>query len=421
MKRLGPVLQATLTLVVISAILSASAVGSSRPSRVSPTSTALPSRRHAKGSHLAGLSVMRPYSVRAVWRLPWPYNSTHDRVIAGGLTQATIIMGSPSRWLWVALPGGPLWRDRRGQRPRVVMMGLTSLAPVSARVMTGGIQTGNDSALWTYHDGGVRHKAWPVPFPLVQDGSSGPLSVGAESGIARTRAGAVVVMGGAIAHPAVPATAYDDPGLLAPLFHPILATITPSGRLVSRVVLTQMLVGGVSGLAQGADGTVWFGVNTGRYEVNTEIYRGMAELVHWNPSSGRLTSYPLPPALAYEALVDQIVTRGPNVWASLQYSLDESGGGRAPFLMRLNTRSHRWASYPILDGSVNAWTVTPTGTVVAIVQPFYSPMPVLEIGHRIVAETSAGDFLVGVAASGSRVYLVVSGPHQAWLVAIASK
>ena len=401
--------------VASAVLLSACAGHGTKPSGSQPVP------RSRAGLSLLGVSVTAPFTARAVWRLPWPYHSTHDLGIGGAPLQATIVMRSRAQWMWVGLPGGPLWWAGTGRRSRAIATTVASVAPVTSMMVMGGIQTGNANSLWVSHGATVRRIPWPVPVPTVPVGASEPLSVGAVSGIVRTPSGAVWVMGGTLVRPAMPATAYLDPGLLAPLFHPILAEVTPSGHLVRRVTLAQLVVGGVSGLTQGADGTLWFGINAGRYEVDPEIYRGPAALVHWSPSTERLAVYPVPDPWGDEALLDQILTRGSTVWASLQYSPDGTDSGRTTFLLRFNTQSHRWSNYPFGDGDVYAWTVTPAGVPVTVVQPYNAERPVLEVGHRTIVRMRPGYWPVSVTALGSRIYLVVSGPHRAELVALAGK
>ncbi len=365
---------------------------------------------------VAGLSVTQPYAVRMVWTLPWPYPSARESVVSGFPAQATIAMRSLSHWRWVALPGGPLWWAGTGRGPRVLATAITSAAVVnSTRVMVSSQTGSGNSNLMAIHSSTVRRASWPIPVPRVQG-----LSAGASSGIARIPSGNTWIVGGIVVQPAIPATAYQDPGLLAPLFHPILAEVTPSGHVIRQVVLSQLVVGGVSGLTRAHDGSLWFGINTGRYEVGPQIYRGPAELIHWSPSTSRLAAYPVPGTWGHEALLDQIRTEGPTVWASLQYSADGTNSGRTTFLLRFNTQSHQWGAYPVQGGSVYSWTITPAGTVLSVVHAGLLPQ-LLEIAHRTVARVQPGYVLVGVAAQGARVYLVVSGHHRVQLVAISAK
>lgn len=365
---------------------------------------------------MTGLTVTGPDAVRAVWTLPWPYPPSAPRtsvVGGGGAGPATIVMRSPSHWMWVGLPGGPLWREGTGRGPQTLATTITATAVVNSTRVMGSMQTGSgNSNLVAIHASTVHRASWPVPVPRVQG-----LNAGASSGIASAPSGNIWIVGGTVVQPAIPATAYHDPGLLAPLFHPILAEVTSSGHVMRQVVLSHLVVGGVSGLTRAPDGSLWFGINTGRYEVGPQIYRGPAELVHWSPSTGRMAVYPVPRTWGHEALLGQILTEGSTVWASLQYSPDGSNSGRTTFLLRFNTSSHGWSAYPVQGGSIDTWTLTPTGTVVSVVHAGGS----LAIAHHIVARVQPGYVVVGVVAQGPRMYLVVSGHHRIQLVAISAK
>ncbi len=387
-----------------------------------------PTRTHQGGRNpvtpgVTGLTLTGSYAVRAVWPLPWPYppSAPGSIVAAPGSAPVTLVMRSPSHWSWVALPGGSLWWDGPGREPRVLATAVTATIAVNATRVMGSNQTvstnqtmNGKNNLVAFQGPIVHRVPWPIPISGVQGYG---LSVGASSGIARTRSGRTWIVGGTVVKPAIPATAYQDPGLLAPLFHPILAEVTSSGHVMRQVVLSQLVVGGVSGLTRAPDGSLWFGINTGRYEVGTQIYRGPTELVHWSPSTGRLAVYPVPHAWGHEALLGQILTEGSTVWASLQYSPDGSNSGRTTFLLRFNTSSHGWSAYPVQGGSIDTWTLTPTGTVVSVVHAGGS----LAIAHHIVARVQPGYVVGGVVAQGPRVYLVVSGHHRVQLVAISPK
>lgn len=363
---------------------------------------------------VTGLTVTGPDAVRSVWTLPWPYPPSTPRTsVVGGGGPATIVMRSPSHWMWVGLPGGPLWWEGTRRGPQTLATTITATTVVNSTRVMGSMQTeSGNSNLVAIHASTVHRASWPIPVPRVQG-----LNAGALSGIVRAPSGNTWIVGGTVVQPAIPATAYHDPGLLAPLFHPILAEVTSSGHVMRQVVLSHLVVGGVSGLTRAPDGSLWFGINTGRYEMGPQIYRGPAELVHWSPSTGRLAVYPVPRTWGHEALLNQIRTEGSTVWASLQYSPDGTNSGRTTFLLRFNTPSHVWSAYPVQGGSIDAWTLTPTGTVVSVAHAGGT----LEIAHHIVARVQPGYVLVGVDAQGTRVYLVVSGHHRVQLVAISAK
>ena len=97
--------------------------------------------------------------------------------------------------------------------------------------------------------------------------------------------------------------------------------------------------------------------------------------------------------------------------------MEGSNSGLTTFLLRFNTSSHGWSAYPVQGGSIDTWTLTPTGTVVSVVHAGGS----LAIAHHIVARVQPGYVVGGVVAQGPRVYLVVSGHHRVQLVAISAK
>ena len=364
---------------------------------------------------VTGLTITGSYAVRAVWTLPWPYppSAPGSIVSATGPAPATIVMRSLSHWQWVALPGGPLWWAGPGREQRVLATAIAGTVALNATRIMGSNQTVNgNSNLVAIHALTVRRAPWPIPVPRVPG-----LSAGASSGIARTSSGHAWIVGGTVVQPAIPATAYLDPGLLGPLFHPNIAEVTPSRHVIRQVVLSHLVVGGISGLTRAPDGSLWFGINTGRYEMGPQIYRGSAELAHWSPSTDHLAVFPVPHTWGNQALLNQIQTEGPNVWASLQYSPDGTNSGRTTFLLRFDTLTHGWSAYPAQGGSIDAWTLTPTATVVSVVHAGST----LEIAHHIVARVQPGYVLVGVEAEGSRVYLVVSGHHRVQLVAISAQ
>ena len=343
-----------------------------------------------------GLTVTGRYAVRAVWTLPWSSPPSAPRTsVVDGVGAATIVMRSPAHWRWVGLPGGPLWRERTGREPQTLVSTITAIAVLNSTRVMGSVQTGSgNSNLIAIGASTVRRAPWPIPVPRVQE-----LSAGASSGMARTPLGHAWIVGGTVVQPAIPATAYLDPGLLAPLCHPIVSEVTPSGHVIRQVILSHLVVGGISGLTREPDGSLWFGINTGRYEIGPQIYRGSAELAHWSPSTGHLAVFPVPHTWGNQALLNQIQTEGSNVWASLQYSPDGTNSGRTTFLLRFDTLNHVWSAYPAQGGSIDAWTLTPTATVVSVVHAGGT----LEIAHHIVARVQPGYVLVGVEAQGSRV------------------
>jgi hypothetical protein len=202
-----------------------------------------------------------------------------------------------------------------------------------------------------------------------------------------------------------------------PLVHPILAEVTPAGHLIRQVTLSQLVVSAVTGLTQGGDGTLWFGINNGRYDNADLVYDGHSSLVHWNPKTGRLAVYPLPGDVGQGVVLDQIVQRGSTIWTSLQGSGNATNSGRQDFLLRFNTITNTWLSpYTVPGlGTIYAWTIAPDAAVVAIVEPEHSTATVslLELNSRIVARSQRGAWIDGVGARGSHVFVLVAGTSTA--------
>jgi hypothetical protein len=299
--------------------------------------------------------------------------------------------------------------DHSARRPRPVELdragtvrchraGRSAAAAINAATLLATSQlVDGHSVLVTVQGKLVTAHAWPIPVPAVW----GP-GFGATSGIGVTPqgtawiAGGLPVVGGA---PPIPA----PHGVLAPLFHPILARVRPSGQILQETVLRELTVGAVTALTRAPDGSLWFGITTGPYDRTDVLFRGDPVLVHWDPVTNQVQRYVVPASDQSQAFIDQIILYGTQVWLTLQHSTDGTDWGRPQTVWQLNVATGRWRAVPT-GGTVFGWTVTAGDQLLAVVQPDgVPPRTEVTLGGHPIAFTHSGATIAGVGMQGSQV------------------
>jgi hypothetical protein len=154
------------------------------------------------------------------------------------MSQAAVVMQSARQWEWVAVPAGPLWANGRQQLHQV-----TTAISFNRRSAWAAKQTpAGQTALIPASE---RHRT-PVVMARSFPGSTGVcpmrLEYGANGHHAHPSGPRLWAVGGVVAAPPISAAGYGSPEHLAPLIHPVLAAVVPSGRLVHRVVLQGLTV-----------------------------------------------------------------------------------------------------------------------------------------------------------------------------------
>jgi hypothetical protein len=348
-----------------------------------------------------------PYRVQHLWTLTVPPAENPD-VRLGTLVlprHTTLtpmalaqIVGTVPTGAWIIPRGGPVLWHWTARGPSAIPVPAAAAAPVKAATLLATSQrTDGHSVLVTVQDTRVTAHAWPIPVPAVW----GP-GFGATSGIAVTPQGAAWIAGGlpiAGGAPPVP----TPHGVLAPLFHPILARVRPSGQVLQETVLRGLTVGAVTALTRAPDGSLWFGINTGPYDRTDVLFRGDPMLVQWDPATNRVQRYLVPASDRSQAIIDQIILHGTQVWLTLQHSTDGTDWGRPQTVWQLNAATGQWRAVPT-GGDVFAWTVTAADQLLAVVQQDgLPPRTEVTLGGHPVALARSGATIAGVGVQGSRV------------------
>ncbi len=364
-------------------------------------------------------SVVHPYAIHAMWRLRWhasgrPQYPYHGALAGENLWPMSLaaIYGVGSQWTWVVPVGGPLWTEGSGHGPTAIDVRVASAALAQGMTMVVGAFTRKGTSVLLTVNGNsdmVRMTPWPVSVPAVGEEPG----LGAGSGLAVTGKGGVWIGGGVVVAAATPA---PDGGMWGPLIHPILAEVTPSGRLIRKVVLSRIVTSVVTGETVGAHGTLWFGINNGRYDPADLVYDGAAALVRWSPITGQMAVFPVPGGWGQNAVLDKIVPQGSTIWMSMQGDENGTGLGRPSFLLRFDSATDTWLPpyWVPHPGTIYAWTVGPDGSVVDVVVPMDSGVTVslLEQNNRIMARGRRGAWMDGVGVVGSHVFVLVSGSSR---------
>lgn len=364
-----------------------------------------------KNNPVAMAAVMpnAPYRIGSVWALSVP-PVTGSVAHIGTLTlprDTTLtplsmaqLFGAPAHDSWIVPQGGPVLWQWTPSGLHAVPVPVDSVAVVNQGALAGAIQrTDGKSLLLQIHGAQVTSSAWPIPAPQVW----GP-GFGATSGIAATPSGNVWIAGGKITHGAL--SALPEHGTLGPLFHPILAKVTPTGQVLQEATLSQLSVGGVTALTRAQDRSLWFGVNSGPYDETDILFRGMSALVHWNPATGQTHVYPVPKADANQAILDRLVIRGSEVWVSVQHSEDATDWGRPNQMLRLDIATGRWTTVTS-DGAIFAWTVSPQGQLITVVQQDVPSSTMVEVNGTPIARAKSGYAIAGIGVEGSRVFALL--------------
>lgn len=352
-----------------------------------------------------------PYRLQHLWTLTVPPAAT-SAIRVGRLTlprntaltpmALAQLMGTIPTGAWIVPRGGPvLWHwTPQGPLALPVPAAAATLGTDDTLLVSSQRADGH-SALVTVQGNRVTAHAWPIPAPAVW----GP-GFGATSGLAASPHGTVWIAGGipvTAGAPSVPA----PHGILAPLFHPIVARVRPNGQLLQATVLRGLTVGAVTALTRASDGSLWFGINTGPYDRTDALFRGRPLLVHWDPHTHRLQRYAVPAADGAQAIIDQLVVQGSQVWLTLQHSPDGTDWGRPETVWRFDCTTGQWHAMP-LGGAVFAWAVTPAGAVLAVVQQDGPPpQTVVTLGGHPVARAYPGATIAGVGIQGSTVWALL--------------
>ncbi len=200
----------------------------------------------------------------------------------------------------------------QGYLSSAIQVGDTAWAPLA----------GHHTVLLCITPDGVRRYPWPVATP--------PTWTAGEMLPNRVASGPndrLWVTGGQVVSPmktADPNAPSQDPNSRGPLFHPIVAELTPNRMTVAhRWILRGITLGSIATLLVQNAHSVWLAASTGRSGIVYPGAGGRPELIHVDPATGRVTVFPIP-------------TRRLNIWDRpfAVYALTSLPGGSLGVIFR---------------------------------------------------------------------------------------